>query len=157
MIKKWRSADKISRRKFSNTVSHKILIKNLMKYGLVGQWGMPKTLWMAEPRGWKPVMQRSVLSSVVFSVFVNDLDDWAECTPSVWWLKLKGVANVAEDCASIQRNLHTLEKWADKNSVLFNKGMCQVLYVRKTCTLGTRTCWGPSSWKAALQKKNLGI
>lgn len=39
---------------------------------------------MAEPRGWKAVTQRLVLGPVLFSVFVNDLDEGAECTPSVF-------------------------------------------------------------------------
>lgn len=35
--------------------------------------------------------------------------------------KLRGVADVPEQCADIHRNLHRLKKWADRDLIKFNK------------------------------------
>lgn len=47
------------------------------------------------------------LGSVLFNIFVNNLDDVAECTLGKFAdeTKLGGVVNTQGDCAVIQRNL----------------------------------------------------
>jgi len=37
------------------------------------------------------------------------------------------VANTAEGCADIQRDLHRLKKWANRNLMQFNTGKCKAL------------------------------
>ncbi|PKU27391.1 rna-directed dna polymerase from mobile element jockey-like [Limosa lapponica baueri] len=62
------------------------------------------------------------MSPVLFNIFINDLDDGAEHTLSkLQMTKLGGVADTAEGCAAIQRDLNRLEKWTDRNLMQFNK------------------------------------
>ncbi|KAK4823674.1 hypothetical protein QYF61_005645 [Mycteria americana] len=87
---------------------------------------------------------------ILFNV-INDLDNGAECTLSNFAddTKMGGVADMGY--AVIQRHLDRLEKWANRNLIKFNKKNYEVLHLGGTIP-GTSTCWGPPSWKAALQK-----
>ncbi|GAB0186379.1 mitochondrial enolase superfamily member 1 [Grus japonensis] len=82
-----------------DTVSHKILIKKLLMYGLDEQTVKWIENWMNE---------RTV------SKFAD-------------YIKLGGVADTPDDCAAIQRDLR--QKWPDRNCMKFNKGKCKVLHL----------------------------
>ena len=51
------------------------------------------------------------------------MHDGAECTLSQFAddTERGGVADTPEGCAATQRDLHRLEKWADRNPTKFNK------------------------------------
>lgn len=71
----------------------------------------------------------SVLALVLFNILINVLSDGAGCTFSEFAAdtNLKGLADMPEGCAAIQRDHNKLEKWADGDLTKFNKEKCKVL------------------------------
>lgn len=64
------------------------------------------------------VLQRYMLAAVIFSIFINDLDDAAECSLSKFAKNTKlGVVDTPKRLAAILRN-PKLEKWTSRNLVM---------------------------------------
>lgn len=97
------------------------------------------------------------LDPVLLQLFINDLNEGAECTLSKFAddTRLGGVGDTPAGHAAIQRDLNRLEKWAYRNLMGFSRRIV------KSCTRGgskpcTSICWGLSSWKATCQKRTWG-
>lgn len=58
---------------------------------------------------WRPVASNVPLGSVMFNIFISDLDDKAKCIfrKVADDTKLEAVADIAEDHAAIQKALHS--------------------------------------------------
>jgi len=87
---------------------------------------------------------------ILLNILIHDLDDGAECTLSDFAddTDLIGVTDTPEGCAAIQRDLHRLEKWADRNLKHVSKGKCKAPCLGRN-NPGHRHMLRPTSWEAA--------
>lgn len=68
------------------------------------------------------IPQRSVLDSVSFNIFINNLNDGVEYTFSKFSSDMKhGKADLPEGHTDIQKDHNRLDRWADKNLINFNR------------------------------------
>lgn len=69
------------------------------------------------------VPQKSILGTVLFSIFISDTDSRIMCTLSKLAddTKLSGAVDIPEGWDAIQRDLDKLKKWAHVNSYVLSK------------------------------------
>jgi len=156
----------------SDTLSYNILVDKLMKYGL-DKWTVRQfENWLScqaqrvvisgTKHSWEPlttgVHQWSVLGPVLFNVFINNLDDVAECALGKFAddTNLGEVADAPEGSSAIQRDLDGQEEWADSNFMKFDKGKCKCLYVGRNNPIYHYTI--EANWlESSFAEKDLGL
>ena len=77
------------------------------------------------------MMSGILQGSMLFNIFVGNMDSGIECTFSKFadGTKLSGADDTVEGRDSIQGDLDRLERWTNANLMKFNKAKCKVLHM----------------------------
>ena len=113
------------------------------RVGVPGSCSTWRSVTRAVPPG-------SLLGLVLFHIFIDDLEEAAEC-PFIKFAgdaKLWGAADTLQGRAAIAGDLDTLGEWADRSLMTFTKDKCQVLFPQtenllQQCRLGTGRSYAP--------------
>jgi len=77
------------------------------------------------------VPQGSVLGSILFLIFVQDLPDWVKNSIRMFADNMKIWTKIAshDDAVSLQQNLDRLVQWSEKWLLKFNPIKCKVMHI----------------------------
>lgn len=99
-----------------------------------------------------------MLRSILFTIFINDLDSGMMCTfgKFVDKIKLGRVTDTPDGCAITQRDLNRLENRAERNLMKFNGRKYKILHTERNNPRHQHTV-GTNSLKISFEERALGI
>ena len=128
-------------------VPHKRLIKKLEGYGIqedvlrwIAEWlgdRKQRVQLNGHRSGWMEVRsgvpQGSVLGPLLFTIFIDDIDEQVLCEISKFAddTKIASQVNTLNDIRLLQRSLDKLVAWANKWEMRFNVNKCGVMHIGK--------------------------
>ncbi|KAK4823750.1 LOW QUALITY PROTEIN: hypothetical protein QYF61_006046 [Mycteria americana] len=124
-----------------DTIPQNILVTKLERYGFDGwirNWldgPIHRVIVNGSTSKQKPVTsgvpQGFLLGTVLFNIFIIDIDSGIECTLSKFAddTKLSGAVDFLEERDAIKEDLDRLKAWTCENLMKFNKANCKVLHL----------------------------
>ncbi|XP_059510326.1 adenylate kinase 2, mitochondrial isoform X1 [Stegostoma tigrinum] len=119
-------------------------IHKVRRYGIQGDLAVWIQNWLADRRqrvvvdgkysAWRSLLsggpQGSVLGPLLFVVFINDLDEEVEGRVSMFAddTKVGGAIDSIEGYCTLQRDIDSMQRWAEKWQMEFNLDKCEVMH-----------------------------